>query len=252
MRIQILGSSGMLGEAVVEAAYQANLEVLCTDEDITQIEPRRLEGDALINCAGIVPQNETATPLEMVRVNAYGPHYLAALAARRKLRLIHVSTDCVFSLSGPHSESDTPSPTDLYGASKLAGEVIDGNVLTLRTSFIGFGKRGLLTALQSQPEILASDRLLWSGHTVQTVARLLVLLAQHPEITGLLHIPGEFTNRQALCQKIIEVFHWPTRITENEFMRDRRLVSERWESLGLPALPSFEVQLSELKQMVTL
>jgi dTDP-4-dehydrorhamnose reductase len=242
----------MLGEAVVEAAYAAEHEVLVTDEDITQIELRRLEGEVLVNCAGIVPQNETATPLEMVRVNAYGPHYLAALAARRKIRLIHVSTDCVFSLPGPHSESDTPSPVDLYAASKLAGEVIEGNALTARTSFIGFGKRGLLHDLQTQETLPASDNLLWSGHTVQTVAGLLVLLAERSDLTGLLHVPGEFTTRWQLCHKLIETFHWPTKIVENYFTRDRRLVSERWKDLDLPDLPSFETQLLEFKRESTL
>jgi len=242
----------MLGEAVVEAAYAAGHEVIASDEDIIGIEPKRLVGEAVINCAGIVPQNENASELEMVRVNAYGPHYLAALARRLHFRLLHISTDCVFSLPGPHAEEDTPSPFDLYGASKLAGEIIEGNVLTLRTSFVGFGKRGLFHDLQTKPTLEASDRLFWSGHTLQTIAEVLVDLAGRENVRGLLHVPGEFTTRLVLCRKLVQFFHLPTQITENFFTRDRRLISRRWEQFGLSPLPTFEEQLMRLKESVAL
>ena len=102
---------------------------------LDQIRP-----DVIINCIGFIKQREHATGAysEMLWLNGYLPQVIAQWCAREKSKLITFSTDCVFSgLEGAYTENSIPSPVDFYGVSKLAGEISDGNSLTLRTSIIG-------------------------------------------------------------------------------------------------------------------
>src|SRR5256884_5002424 len=99
--------------------------------------------DAIVNCVGIVKQRaEAADPIASIAVNALFPHRLAAAADAAGARLIHISTDCVFSGGrGHYDETDVPDAEDLYGRSKLLGEVAAPH-LTLRTSLIGRELKG--------------------------------------------------------------------------------------------------------------
>lgn len=164
-KILILGANGMLGNAVYRTfATSPNYEVIGTVRSATSRIPlpagangellagvdvdqihvlvdlfEQIRPDIVINCIGLVKQLATAEdPLAVLPVNAMLPHRLARLAALAGARLIHVSTDCVFSGSqGGYRESDAPDARDLYGRSKLLGEVDYPNAVTLRTSIIG-------------------------------------------------------------------------------------------------------------------
>lgn len=89
--------------------------------------------DAIINAVGIVKQRDEAKQaVPSVQINALFPHQLADLSIERGIRLIHVSTDCVFSgFRGNYTEIDNPDPVDLYGRSKLLGELNRPGTLTL-------------------------------------------------------------------------------------------------------------------------
>src|SRR5205807_571074 len=88
--------------------------------------------NVVVNCIGIIKQTEAANdPVESIATNALFPHQLARLTAARKIKLIHVSTDCVFSgTKGNYTEDDPPDPVDLYGRTKLLGEVSAAAALT--------------------------------------------------------------------------------------------------------------------------
>lgn len=250
MIIQVTGSRGMLGQAVVKAATEAGHTVLgMAAHDLFRIEisrPGDILAPVIINCAGMVKQRK-CSELEMITANAYGPQHLAWACDEARARMIHVSTDCVFTLPGPHSENDTPSPRDIYARSKLAGEVMRFRHLTIRTSFVGKGPRGLLRRLETEPEMRISRTDAWTGHTVDTVARILVLLAEREEITGLLHIPAEFTRRVDLARMLVIAFRLKCNIIEtDDVWEDRRLVSERWYEIGLPVLPPLSEQIAEM------
>lgn len=257
MNIAVTGHKGMLGQAVVQEVMKQDhvLRIFQTESwneravRIEDIEPKMLEGiDVIINCAGLVPQREGYEAQDLIYTNGIAPHILAKSCDQHNVRLIHVSTDCVFSLPGPHTEASPISPHGLYGISKAAGEVFRSPHLTVRTSFVGKGGYGLLAQLQDQAQVHASRRLLWSGHTAPTVARFLVLLAGHPEVTGLLHMPGDWTNRYDLVKKLASRFGLEVEIIEkNDLFSDRRLLSSRWSRIGLPSLPNFDEELSELK-----
>lgn len=248
MKIQVFGPNGMLGRAVVKAIQRRGHVWEDNYGDLEIVTPGHIHAPIVINCAGLVKQRPYAAS-RFMRVNAVGPHKLAEACDGARARLIHVSTDCLFAEDGPHSESAPPDVyADSYARSKWAGEV-GAPHLTIRTSFIGFGLRGLLADLHSSGTVRASHQLLWSGHTVDTVADVLITLAERADITGLLHIPGEFQSRWELCQRLVARYDLPARIVRDDaYMADRRLVSIRWAALGLPELPSFGAQLEAMER----
>lgn len=247
MNIQVFGPRGMLGSAVVKAIARRGHEWEGSDVDLRIVGAVHIRAETVINCAGIVKQRQCSAS-QMMLINAVGPHLLAEACDAAGARLIQVSTDCVFSGLGPHMESDRVDPEDDYARSKLAGEVYRPPHLTIRTSFVGFGKHGLLARLQ-RPNVIeyASDHMLWNGHTVDAVADLLITLAERSDITGLLHVPGDYQTRLALCTRLKERYRLPATITPNIYNADRRLVSRRWHAWGLPDLPPFAAQLERME-----
>lgn len=246
MNIQVIGHNGMLGQAVCKAIVRRGHEFWTSNANIETVIAHSILAPIVINCAGLVKQRQYPASRFMA-VNAVGPHRLAEACDATGARLIHVSTDCVFTgdtQSGPFDENEG---LDTYGRSKLAGEVYHAPHLTIRTSFVGFGDRGLIAELQSGCDIRASNRLLWTGHTVDTIADVLVMLAERDDISGLLHIPGEFQTRWELCERLKAWFNLPSRIIRDDtFVADRRLISTRWAALNLPELPSFATQLEAM------
>lgn len=251
MRILVTGPRGMLGQAVrAELEKQGATFWLLPGRVGDAGVVKGFRGvDAIINCAGVIPQSPKANPLAMIRGNAEAPHHLAAVCDGVEARLIHVSTDCVFGhqiIEGPYSEGDEVAPDTLYAQTKAAGEVTYGAHLTIRTSFVSVGPYGLLHEVMTGSRIVASDRLLWTGHTVGKVAELLVELARREDVTGLLHVPGEAMSRLALVRLLAQRFRPEGGleiVRDDSFERDRRLASGRWAPLGLPALPTFAEEL---------
>lgn len=172
----------------------------------------RIKPHVVINCIGLVKQRrEASEPLPAITVNALFPHTLAAACGERGIRLIHVSTDCVFSgqLEPPHrySEAMLPDPVDLYGRSKLLGEVNQAAV-TLRTSMIGREldrASGLLEWLLTQrgSEIKGFSNAVFSGPTALALAQVLHDVAHmHPSIRGLYHVAAEPISKLDLLDRL--------------------------------------------------
>lgn len=253
MMLQVIAHKGMLGSAVIREIRKRKIPFIPHDTDLEVVNVSHIKGDVVINCGGIVKQNHVSAT-RMMEVNAVGPHRLAGACWLSQSRLIQVSTDCVFNNAhtdalAPFSELSQPAPgNDLYARSKLAGEVY-GTHLTVRTSFVGFGKRGLVHDLQLKDAVRASRNYWWSGHTVDTVAWALIEIALRLNSIqgGVLHIPGEYQSRLELCKKLKDRWSFDAEIIEdNSFVADRRLASAYWEKMGLPDLPTFEGQLENM------
>lgn len=201
----VTGANGMLGRAVVKVLentdYYTPFPIIRSGMELTDFDYGVFIGGKIINCAGIVRGRYDVNQREMGLVNGLVPHRLAKIAER----LIQVSTDCVFDgTKGPYGEWDNPTPIDNYGMSKLIGEIWYGNHLTVRTSFVGFGQRGLLRWLLDQPEgatVPGFRRWLWNGLYVETLARQLVRLLDEP-ITGILHIEGPEISKYELLDML--------------------------------------------------
>lgn len=235
MKLRIIGEHGTLGSALVETANKAGHAI-------------SIDAPVVINCAGIIKQRTDKSNSVIVQTNSLLPHWLS----QNYDRFIHVSTDCVFdnSLFGPFDEGSQPCPSDLYGRSKLAGEIYDPPHLTIRTSFIGIGKRGLLADLMQKKgqTIKASRRALWTGHTTIALSRILIELAEK-KVSGLLHIPAEAVTRGALIQKLSDAFDLGITVTETfDPGIDRRLISTRWHELNMPQMQTLDEEIKELAE----
>jgi dTDP-4-dehydrorhamnose reductase len=191
----------------------------------------------VVNCIGIVKQSKAASdPLTSIAINSLFPHQLAHITAAHGARLLHFSTDCVFSgLRGNYVEDNLPDPADLYGRSKLLGEVTARNVLTLRMSIVGRELRthlGLIDWFLSQREDRVNGyvRALYSGLTTIAAADLVAwLIDTHPALDGLWHVSGEPISKFDLLQLVSRVYRLDIDIVPDEaFFCDRRLDSTRF------------------------
>ena len=249
MKLHIIGIRGMLGSALAIEAQKAGHEIV----DYRNIYS--LTAPVVINCAGIVKQRRNTTPSMMADANTALPFILAetcnAYGLTYPARLIHISTDCVFdgADNAPYSEDSKPVPTDAYSRTKLAGEVYAPH-LTVRTSFVGFGKQGLLFDLiQNKNGVIeVPKRARWTGHTTIAISHILLQLAER-DVSGLLHIPGEAVSRIDLVRKLSVAFGLNI-IVEGTTKAgiDRRLISNRWESLNMPPMQTLDEEIAELCQ----
>jgi len=208
-RILVLGSTGNIGHQVYyrlknrvgAQVYDVSFRRKLTDDtellDVTDSSAleyfvRGVRPDYIINCMGVL--REGSRNIEnAIFMNAYLPHRLASLAHLYNSKLIHISTDCVFSGSkGKYIESDDKDGLGLYAETKSLGEVIDSQNLTLRTSTIGpelkENGEGLFHWFMNQKEAAQGfTGAVWSGVTTIQLARA-VDLAITSDATGLHHV----------------------------------------------------------------
>lgn len=274
MKVLILGGSGMLGHKLWQACaprFDAHVTfrgpaaayartglfdparsiggVTAQDFDSVARAFAVARPEAVINCVGVVKQDAAAKdPLTSIAVNSLFPHRLAQLARAAGARLIHLSTDCVFSGRGGHyAEADAPDASDLYGRTKLLGEVGGENCLTVRTSMIGrelAGAHGLLEWFLSQEggRVRGFRRAVFSGFTTGALAGLLArVVGERPDLSGVWHAAAEPINKFELLSMVKEIYGLRVEIEPDEsFVCDRSLDGSRFrEATGLvaPAWP---------------
>lgn len=263
-RVLVLGATGMLGNAVVRyLGGDPQTEVFGTlrsarmlghfppsfrDRLVTGIDVENVDGlisvmarvrpDVVVNCVGAVKQlADAADPLVALPLNALLPHRLARLCAASGARLIHVSTDCVFNgQRGNYTEEDTPDATDLYGRSKLLGEVDYENAITLRTSIIGHeldSSHGLVDWFLSQSgTVRGYSRAVFSGLTTVELARVIgEHVVTRPELRGLYHVSVAPIDKCSLLGVIAAIYGKATEIIPSDQpVIDRSLCSGRFRS----------------------
>ena len=229
--------------------------VEATDPDRVAAAINRARPEAVINCIGIVKQRAAASaPDQSMRVNARFPTLLARLCRERGCRLLHLSTDCVFSgLRGGYSEDDQPDPVDLYGRSKLLGEVAGEGCLTLRTSMIGrelAGRAGLLEwfLCQRGGRVQGFRSAVFSGLTTAALARVIAaLLSDHPGLEGLFHVASQPISKHDLLLRIDRALDLRIEIEPvNEPVCDRSLDGSRFASATGIMVPSWDSMIEGL------
>lgn len=221
------------------------------DEVLSEFKPQ-----AVVNCIGIVKQRpESEDAIVSIEVNSLMPHRLALACRAAGSRLVHLSTDCVFSGErGRYSETDRPDPIDLYGRSKLMGEVSGDGALTLRTSMIGRGlyrKTSLVDWLVAQKGRVQGYRhAVFSGLTTRELSRVLsFLIEKHPEASGLYHLSVEPIDKLTLLTKLRDRLGLKLDIAPVDEPRiDRSLDSTRFRRVFGYAPPSWDAMLDELAQ----
>lgn len=261
-KILIFGANGMLGHTVLrvlsddgkfnvvgtvrsrKSFYQIDYKYrnqLILNLDVTNVSAvnsliNDLKPNYVINCVGLVKQLAQAdNPLLAIPINALFPHQLAHACKKINARLIHISTDCVFSgLKGSYLEEDFPDAIDLYGRSKLLGEVDYSWAITLRTSIIGHelsGAHGLIDWFMSQEgEIEGFRRAIFSGLPTVEVARVIRdYVIPNEYLSGLYHLSSEPISKYELLKLVASIYQKKIVIKPNDqFIIDRSLVSEKF------------------------
>ena len=219
--------------------------------DVSQLE-RALDTarpEVVFNAVGIVKQlREAHDPVASIEVNALLPHRLAALCAERGARLVHLSTDCVFSgRGGGYTDDDIPDPVDLYGRSKLLGEVDAHGSITIRTSMIGRelgSAHGLVEWFLRQRGGTARGfrRAIFSGLTTRELARVLADLAmRHRALEGVWQVSAEPISKLELLTLIDERAGLGIRLVPDDAPAiDRSLDSSRFRAATGYRPPSWE------------
>jgi dTDP-4-dehydrorhamnose reductase len=219
-------------------------------EVVTRVQP-----DVIINCIGIIKQHPTAKdPLQSITVNAMFPHRLAKLCEASGIRLIHLSTDCVFSgRKGNYSEDDVPDPVDLYGRTKLLGEVVYPGCLTIRTSMVGRelrGNVGLVEWFLSQrgKRVNGFSGAIFTGFTTGALADIIGDLVDMPSpLHGLWHVSSDPISKYDLLGIINREFQLDITIDKDEvFHCDRSLNSLRFRQATRFKVPSWEEMIDQM------
>lgn len=209
----------------------------------------RLEPSVVINCVGLVKQlAEANDAIAAIKINALLPHQLARYCQQVNARLIHVSTDCVFSgAKGMYVEQDLPDAQDLYGRSKLLGEVDYDNAITLRTSIIGHeidSHHGLVDWFLSQKgQVKGYRKAIFSGLPTVELARVIRdFVIPNPNLHGTYHVSASPINKYELLKLVERVYGAEVEILPNDdLVIDRSLNSTRFQVLTGYTPPPWEV-----------
>jgi len=189
MKIVVVGSTGMLGKRVVKEAEKRGHEVFSMLGRLGGEFVYNEKADVIINCAGSISL-KNPDPQEMIKTNSVGPWQLAERL--EGMRLIHMSTDAVFSgkIANFKRHNTFPDPADLYGRSKLAGEPEGKNILVVRGSFIGPDHGFFKWVVEGSGSIEAWQGAKWNGGSVGEMARILIHLAER-DTEGIVHVGAE-------------------------------------------------------------
>lgn len=248
---QDMGAYGHYGLFNAANAY-AGLDVRSTDRLVEVLAEFRPQ--AVVNCVGIVKQRPTAKEsIPSLEINALLPHRLAILCKAMGARLIHLSTDCIFSgAKGHYQESDPSDAEDLYGKTKFLGEVHDSGCLTLRTSIIGREldrKKSLLEwFLRQEGVIKGFRRAIYTGFTTLEMSRIIEkMLVEHPEASGVYQVSSEPINKFDLLLMLRQAFGRKVEILPDDlFEMDRSLDSTRFRAEFRYEPPTWAAMVEEL------
>ncbi len=284
MRILILGGDGMLGHQLYKS-WQARHEVYVTlhgsankyqnyglfnDEfckyDVDVIDYDRLKEvvcsfkpEVIVNAVGIIKQRDSARDaITSIEVNALLPHQLASLCHDAGARLIHLSTDCVFSGNkGGYSIEDTADADDLYGRTKYLGEVSYNDCITLRTSIIGLelkNKKSLIEWFLAQKgQIDGYSKAIYSGITTLEISRVIeTLLLDYPGLSGVYHVASSPIDKCTLLTMLSEKLNRTDIdiVSDDEFKCDHSLRADEFNKITNYRAPDWDTMLAELAEQI--
>jgi len=272
LKILILGGKGMAGHVI--AAYfqqKAEYEVYYTSRDLddkngiylditntAQLEKLidTIRPDITINCIGLLNDHASNNTKLAFQVNSLLPHQLAKLTERYHGKLIHISTDCVFSgKKGDYTENDIVDGTSIYAQSKQLGEIISDKHLTIRTSIIGpeLKEDGIglfLWFMKQRGKIKGYKNVWWNGVTTLELAKAIETMIKQ-DITGLFHLgSSKKISKFMLLKTIQQIFEKKDVeiVPDSNFIQDRTIKSTRTDFKY--EVPTYEEMLLELKNWI--
>lgn len=279
MRVLILGGDGMLGHQLLtylqprhevrvtlrqDAAAYNHYPLFTRENSCAGIDVRALDRlvevsaefrpDVVVNAVGIVKQRKDAKEsVPSLEINALLPHRLSILCKAVGARLIHMSTDCVFSGSkGRYQETDLSDAEDLYGKTKFLGEVHGDNCVTLRTSIIGrelSRKSSLLEwFLAQRGTIRGFTRAIYTGFTTLEMSRIIEMVIQRPKASGLYQVASDPITKYDLLLLFREkLMHDVVIEPDASFSCDRSLDGSRFRAEFNYVPPTWPAMIDELR-----
>ena len=267
-RILVLGSTGMVGHLLckylitnsdfilfdIARSYKfrdkTNLFDVKNEKDFYE-HIKHIKPDYIINCIGVLIRESNTSIENAIYINSYFPHMLKKFTSQINSKLIHISTDCVFSgKKGNYIESDFKDGTGIYAQTKILGEIQDTTNLTLRTSVIGPEIRdsgeGLFGWFMRQEGIISGfEKVIWSGVTTLELAKIIKLSIDN-ELTGLHHVTNNSSiNKYELLrlfkkytQKNIEIKPFNGKSLDKSLIDTRLLLGYK--------IPSYDDMISEM------
>ena len=280
MKILILGGDGMIGHKMDQVLSVQNHEIVISirekkDLTLKSISSKskvffndflkdnildflvKVNPDVIINAIGVtIRRGSTKNISDTIYLNSFFPHQLSNWALAFKKRLIHFSTDCVFSGSeGSYLEDTTPDALDYYGKTKGLGEINSKSSLTIRSSMIGpelFNKTELFEWIinNKEKEINGFSRVMYSGVTTVYMARLLAnLIDNHKNLNGIYNVASKPINKFELLHLINDNFDLGLIINDDKTVISNKTLnaSKMAKEIGLQP-PSWDGLIFELKK----
>lgn len=282
MNILVLGISGMLGNAVfryltLNTAYHVygtvrssaalkRFDATTHDRIMTNVDVEdsdrllqvmgSVRPDVVVNCIGLIKQLADANdPLVALPVNALLPHRLARMCQLARARLVHISTDCVFSGSkGMYLESDESDAKDLYGKSKFLGEVAYSHTITLRTSIIGHELNSSVALidwfLAQKGDVKGYTNAFFSGLPTVELARVIgEFVIPNPQLSGLYHVSADRISKYDLLTLVARQYRSTVTIHPDSNLKiDRSLDSSRFTQATGYRAPGWEALVERMHQ----
>jgi dTDP-4-dehydrorhamnose reductase len=276
--VLILGATGMAGHMIYYYLKSLNTYEIYTacfrnkiseDSIILDIyDTNKLKNilkeykpDYVINCVGILIKGSLESSINAIYINAYFPHLLSQILIEEtsESKLIHISTDCVFSGNkGYYSDDDIKDALDTYGMTKNLGEIIDDRNLTLRTSIIGpelkENGEGLFQWIfrQRHPgHIMGYDKSLWGGVTTLELAKAIQQCILN-DVSGLFQLTnGEKISKHDLIRIIIDQFNLKIDLQKNSGIISDKSIKPSHRAGFFYAVPTYSLMLEELYQFMS-
>ena len=286
MKILVLGGSGMLGHKMFQVASEHYETYVSFRENgkrwsihpafsgiagshvLSGVNALRFETvmrvlnfakpDVVINCIGFIKQRDDPNPdSTAIQLNALFPHQLADVCQVNGVRLIHFSTDCVFSgARGHYVERDPPDPVDLYGRTKLLGELGRPGCLTVRTSIVGWELKhstGLLQWFRSRRghTIQGFRNAIYTGLSARVLSELILdVIGKWTTMSGIYHVASKPISKYDLLVRMRDILGWrDLPIEPNESFRcDRSLIAARFEAETGWKAPEWDLMTHDLAE----
>ncbi len=267
-KVVVLGSLGMAGHIMAEvldeigeykvlgvARYTGKyVDAILDVTDFKALENylQNINPDYVINCVGALVLQSKEDVSSSILLNSYLPNFLSQLGNKLNYKLIHISTDCVFSgKDGQYTEKSYRDGDDNYARTKALGEVVNNKDLTIRTSIIGpelkTNGTGLLDWFFKQNSTINGyTQVYWSGVTTLELAKATVSFIKQ-DITGLYQLcPKDKLSKYDLLELFAKVWNKEIEITPfNNYKVDKSLICTR-NDFNYPT-PEFDKMLTDLK-----
>lgn len=264
MKVLVMGSNGMAGHMVTSylsdkyevttlARSNANINVDVSDFTALKKLLTNESFDFIINCVGMLVSESEQKPDLAHRVNGHFPKYLEKMYEDSQTKIVHISTDCVFSGNlGSYMEFSEPDATTVYGQSKAIGEINNTKDITLRTSIIGpeisDHKTGLFEwFINSEGAVSGWGNAYWNGITTLQLAKVIETFIENPVVSGIHHpVTEEHISKKDLLDKINNEYLLGILVKETELPNDidKTLINSK----EFFTIPTYEQQLKELRE----